>query len=493
MVGKAALIVIMGFSLIFGIAGQYWNRTNDRAVENFYNYYDSTASHELAISAINILADTIFWASANGTSLKNINIASRSFGGIATYNMFTRPDTLNGDSVIRAYACGVYTSAMGYPIRDTVEIVLRPGRFCSWSFFTGDDNGVYWQTGDTCFGPYHTNTKLCIDGAPVFTQNVTVGTGLTAYNGGSAKSVSPSQLPDSQGDTLKCNAYESGVIIPLPSSLANYNNIAGTTVFNDTTSTPTGKKYSYDVFFVFNADPTKVGYYTQLSSVSGTTVTSVKRVPASGYTTVPISSFGNAGGQGEGSVVVVQNGDIHVSGTMNGRVTFVAEQTMTGQPARISSSAFGNSTSGSFDFLGTNGNTNNGNIVISGNTTYNDKPIGNDASEELALVADNSIMVGEDGYDGPAALSANSTVNINAELFCRSGKFFANNYGKTKMGTLNILGSVAQNVRGPVGTVGSSGTGYAKHYTYDNRFSGTLTSPPYSPSTGCYNIVSFRE
>lgn len=484
MVGKAALIVILGFSLIFGIAGQYWNRTNDRAMENFYNYFDSTASHELAISAANILADTIFWANSFGGTLKNIDLGTRSFAG-AKYRMFTQPDTVDGDSCILAAAYGMYTSTSGKTINDTVEILLRPGRFCTWAFFTGDDNGVYWKTNDTCFGNYHTNTRLCVDGAPVFKGNVTVGTGLTGYVGGNV--ATPSQLRG--GDTLKANSYETGDILPLPSSLGNYNSITAATIFNDTTSTASGKKYAYDVYFTFNG--ANVSYYTQVSSVttnSGTTatITNVRRIPASGSTTVPITSFGNAGGQGQGSVVIVQNGDIHISGPMDGRVTFVSEQTTTTDSAthnRISSSAFDN-TNNSYDCNDANGNTKNGNVIIGGDITYVNPPANNsDVRDELALISDNSIMIG--------TRAAGTSTTIDAQLFARQGKFFAQNYSGSNMGSLNVFGCIGQNIRGAVGLV--SGAGYTKHYTYDQRFGRTLTSPPYSPSTGSYNILSWRE
>ena len=57
MVGRASLIVILGFSLIFGLAGQYWNRESDSATENFVNYYSSSAAHNIAVGAANLACD----------------------------------------------------------------------------------------------------------------------------------------------------------------------------------------------------------------------------------------------------------------------------------------------------------------------------------------------------------------------------------------------------------------------------------------------------
>ncbi len=490
MVGRASLMVIIGFSFIFGIAGQYWNRTSNRAVENLWSYDETTAAHELALSAAYILADTIFWIQGDASAMGHLKFQTRHFGPGADYSLWSQNVLVDGDSCILATARGAYQSSLAYEggapdsLIDTVQILLKPTRFCQYAFFTGDDNGVYWQSGDTLNGAYHTNTQLCIDGHPQFNGSVSTGTGLKAYWNGSGKVVTPTQLPDSYGDKLLCVSYENGDIIKMPSSLLSYNTIPQTTKFSNS---DTHAGYAYDVYFTFSStDPTKVGFHTQLSSVSGTTVTAIAggRVPASGDSTVSITAFGNAGGQGLGSVVIVQNGDIHISGVMDGKVTFVAQQANTsgGDPARVSSSAFYNSGSGNYDCYGANGNHNNGNIIVEGNTTYS-----SNTTDLLGLTADNSIEVKTGG------LNSSSVTNISGALFARQGKIFAQNYGNgTSMGKLNIFGALAQNVRGPVGLVGGA-SGFTKYYSFDGRLSHTLTSPPYSPSSGGYNILSWLE
>ncbi|MGB9591948.1 MAG: hypothetical protein ACPL1K_05470, partial [Candidatus Kryptoniota bacterium] len=61
MVGKGSLLVILGFSLIFGIASRYWNRMSNAAIDNFVQYYNWTNAHNIAVSAANIAADSVFW------------------------------------------------------------------------------------------------------------------------------------------------------------------------------------------------------------------------------------------------------------------------------------------------------------------------------------------------------------------------------------------------------------------------------------------------
>jgi hypothetical protein len=484
MVGKASLIVILGFSLIFGIASRYWNKSTNSAIENFVNYYDSTSAHILAISATNILADSLFWNQGGG-SMTNLNIGPLSFQG-GTFWMTTTPDTIDGEYDVLATAVAQYTGFGGHVISDTVQILMQPGRFNQWAYFTDKDSAIYWTTGETLVGRYHTNGTLYLDGAPTFTDNVSTGVGLTTKQRAPTL-VNPSSLPDANGNRLTTPGYQNGVLIPLPSSLANYESIPNVTVLHD--SLHTGSSYAYDVYMTFSG--TNLSYYTVTSSVSttwsGTTYTQVSRVPATGSTTAPISSFGDAGGNGLGSVVLIQNGDLHVSGQMDGKLTLVAEQG-SGSSARVSSSSYSNKIEGQsvdVDLRYGNGSSNHnaGNIIINGNVTYTNPPVDeNDARDLLGLVADNSIAIGKQ-------TSANLT--IDASLFARQGKFFNSRYQSAAYGTLTLYGSMAQKTRGAVGTVGTSG--YVKNYTYDPRFARTKTSPPMSPSTGSYNVIYWRE
>ncbi len=484
MVGKASLIVIIGFSMIFGIASRYWNKTSNLAIENFVNYYDSTASHLLAISAANILADSLFW-NQNGGNMTNLNIGPISFQG-GNFWMKTKPDTIDGEYDVLASAISQYTGFGGHVIRDTVQILMQPGRFNQWAYFTDKDSAIYWTTGETLQGRYHTNGTLYLDGAPTFTDNVSTGVGLTTKQRAPTL-VNPKTLPDWYGNRLTTPGYQNGVLIPLPSSLANYTSIPNVVTWGD--SLHTGSGYTYDVYVTLNAG--SLSYYTVTSSVStswsGTTYTQVSRVPATGSNNVGISSLPDAGGNGLGSVIVVNNGDLHISGNLNGRLTFVALQG-SGASARVSSSSYSQKIEGQsvdVDMTYGNGSSNHnaGNIIINGNVTYTNMPTSvNDASNLLGLVADNSIAVGK---------QTSTNLTIDASLFCRQGKFFNSRYLSATLGTLTLFGSMAQKTRGAVGTVGTSG--YVKNYAYDKRFERTKTSPPMSPSTGSYNVVYWRE
>ena len=452
--------MILGFSLIFGVASQYWNKASLASTENFSDYFDQTASHNIAVSAANIAADSVF---RNPRTI--IPSLSGSFNG-GSFNISTRWDTLNGDSDL------LITSTSTYPgtysnLHDTVQVILSPSRFSRFAFFSNTENNTSFITGDTLTGPYHTNGTMYVSGVPVIKGSVSTGTGTN-----------PTRLPDRNGDTLKANSYQSGVTIPMPTSLSQYSSAATHTFSN----TDANSGDTYDVYLTFNASSSSsptVSFYTSLYTKSTGTTT---RIPASGDSTVSLSTF-ESGGQG---VILVNNGDVHVQGTLDGDVTVIAQQGA-GTSANASNS-YAAKTSQK-NLYAANGNTsNNGNVIIEGNINYYNDPQTNPSSQDmLGLVADNSVGINT---------QTSQNLTIDAAVFARTGKFTYLNYNSTgTLGYLNVYGSISNNTRGPVGTFKSGthtiNTGYLKDYKYDSRLA--IMHPPDFPSTGTFNVVAWRE
>lgn len=126
---------------------------------------------------------------------------------------------------------------------------------------------------------------------------------------------------------------------------------------------------------------------------------------------------------------------------------------------------------------------------------------GSDAT--LGLIADNFIRVGHrvqtvngncDNY-GTASEPTVTNVRIEAAILSLKHSFIADNYHCGKLGTLTVVGAIAQRYRGVVGTF--SGTtivsGFAKDYWYDDRF--RYRSPPYflSPLDSAWDVVRSHE
>ena len=95
--------------------------------------------------------------------------------------------------------------------------------------------------------------------------------------------------------------------------------------------------------------------------------------------------------------------------------------------------------------------------------------------------------IATNGSSGTAILGQNRT--IYAAILSVSHTFQVQNYqiGGSR-GTLKVVGSIAQNFRGTVGT-GSGATGFLKDYGYDTRL--TYSSPPkfLMPTSTSYNTT----
>ena len=117
-----------------------------------------------------------------------------------------------------------------------------------------------------------------------------------------------------------------------------------------------------------------------------------------------------------------------------------------------------------------------GSILHSGNVT-------------LGLIPNNFIRVYHPvSFDSSNNCQGNSTgpfgsspgnIEIDAAILSLNHSFLVDNWScGSPLGTLTVLGAIAQNFRGPVGTNsnGTIATGYLKSYTYDDRLK--LVSPP---------------
>ncbi len=447
MVGRASLIVILGFSVIFGVASQYWNRTSNRAVENFVSYYDSSTAHNIAVSAADLACDSIFQNNAD-TNMASNSPLTGGFPGGGGYKIMTKG--VGGNVWITAL--GIDTTLRGHIIMDTVKALLSPFQFSRYAFFTNSDNGVYWVTGDTLTGPYQTNGTMSISGVPVIKGPA------SAFNG-----TNPTPLPDKSGDTLKANSFQSGVKVALPSDINSTVAAAASVATFQPGSSYTSSSYAYDVFLTFNSDGTVTELDSTWQYTSGWGGGSWSLKTHTSATTVALTSLVNTNGQ---AVILVKNGNVHVQGTVDGYVTVVS-QAGTG----ISKE----------DVQGNSGNP-NGNILIDADITYKDDPRTTSSDDMLGLVANNSVMLATQP-------SSKADAHIDAAIFALNGGFSYDDYTGIKKGYLYIYGSVTQKTRGPVGQVG--GNGYLKNYRYDSRFA--YQSPPAFPGTNRYRVIAWRE
>lgn len=143
-----------------------------------------------------------------------------------------------------------------------------------------------------------------------------------------------------------------------------------------------------------------------------------------------------------------------------------------------------------------------GTIWATGSVTYDDP-----TTDILGLVGQNAVEVYNPtkctsyASDGTAcnnsgiALLNRSTgdgITISGAIASNAGTFWNQNYDVgPKLGTLKVVGSIAQNWRGPVATTGN--TGFSKNYVYDQRL--LTTAPPkfLQPVSTSYGVTTQVE
>jgi len=130
-------------------------------------------------------------------------------------------------------------------------------------------------------------------------------------------------------------------------------------------------------------------------------------------------------------------------------------------------------------------------VYIQDDIRYAANPRVGASNDVLGLVANRDVVVAQNTAN-------NSNCIIDACVFARTGSFRAENYDTRPVsGTLTLLGSIVQNIRGAVGTFSGSTlvSGFSKRYTYDDRLSSVTFRPPSYPGfyVKTYAITAWWE
>ena len=122
--GKAAILLVLGFSLIFLVAGNNFNRLSTSAVDNSTNYYVQSYAYNIASSAANIAANNVYLNPSWNGSFSNVSFA----GGKMSAYIHTIDPIQNIREIV---ATGVY-----FDSTKTIKIKIQPGRFSQFAYYS---------------------------------------------------------------------------------------------------------------------------------------------------------------------------------------------------------------------------------------------------------------------------------------------------------------------------------------------------------------------
>lgn len=431
--GKASILLVLGFSLIFLIIGHNFGNVSTRATDNFADYYDSTMAYNIAISGTNIVANKFFVNSNMADGSGTIDFQ----GGEIDYSFVTSGVYSNVKEIT---VTGTYND-----ISKTVKVSLQPSKFSRFAYFSVYEGNIWWKTSDTVWGPMHAQGALRVAGEPVFMGKTTSRDGIIKYN--------------SDADPQFYGGYESGVDIPLPADGIDY---------LDSVAANGGKKISGQdtVYLNFQGDSINVKYG--------------KNKPD---TTYLASSYASNG------VIMVNGGIVRMQGTVKGQFTVSTKSEY--QPALWEEQNVWSYKCWCYKKKlvkiqeeGYKG----GSVFLDNDLTYNTNPLTNPNSTDLlGIVSEGDVMITDNAAN-------NSDIKIHASIYSQNGGFGAENYDTRPIaGKIELLGGIIQDTRRAVGTFSGVTTnhGFDKRYRYDERF--LLVSPPHFPGTGSYEIISWFE
>lgn len=437
--GKASIIYVLGLSAIIAYALLNINRSSTGSMDSFSEYYGRTMAHNIAVTGANVgtqmlLRDYTYMAARTD-----------SFGG-GQYSFTVDSVNTRGDkritvaSVINLFDNIQNTSL----VRDTVIAYFRHTPFSKYGYFSGSETNGYmsptsntvpggsmWKvTGDSIFGPAHTNGFWNFSGTPYFDDKVTAAAAphLAAgahpvYNAG----------------------YEWGVTVDRPvARLDDLQNVAasGGKLF---TGASTGNQ---DVGLTFASNGTvRVKIPWNTGATRDTTYASVSTLAPNG-------------------VIMAKDIDVRVSGTYVGQVTVGART--------------GNSPGGL-----------KGNVWVQGDlVAATDPEVNPNSNDMMGLVSERMTYVSTTGI----SRNSSSQTNIEAAIYCQNGVFAAENYSTIPLsGRLNLYGGAVMNASTSFGVM-SGGVlthGFLKSFRYDSRF--LTQSPPAFPFANKYELVSWWE
>ena len=425
--GKATILMVLGFTISFLAFGRNFLNLTNRSSVNVVDYYCETKAHNIAVSAANFACNELFLDRNWNSGISKTDYQDGEYE-------VTIKDTLVGNKIVEAI--GYYNDVV-----DRVRIVLQPSSYAKFAWYSGNMSSKVFITGDTVWGPFHTQSELNIGGDAVFWGKVTTLKGLN--------------YSDKSAEPKFYGGIEHGVDIPLP---VNYQFDTERNAAIDGVVNHGGSSYfeNTDVWLTFHDDGT-ISHRTGSGPDSSTYSAPIRE---------DLSTFAPNG------VAYLKKGDIYVSGKVNGKITIGC---------------------------GESSGAGSGNVYLVDDLVYTSDPMTWDSAEKkyvankdcnsmLGILATNNVIIADND-----ANVANKDIRVDASIFCAQGGFKMENSSIPPSGTLFLRGGVVAAKEEIMALTKKDAltSGYKKFVVFDERF--MLGIPPTFPNTGKFEVVSWAE
>ena len=195
MSGKAMLILISGFTMLFMVVANNFNTVSGRVTDNYVDYFNKTTSHNIAISGANMAANQLFLDSTWNAGYDDVPFQNG--------KLDVTVETIDAyKNIKRITSVGIFQ-------KDTsrVQVTFAPSKFSKFAYYSVyEGTNIWWMNKDTVWGPFHTQDILRAANHPVFFGKASSKGGIKYYT---------NQATDKP---YFYGGYEQGVDLSLPTN-----------------------------------------------------------------------------------------------------------------------------------------------------------------------------------------------------------------------------------------------------------------------------------
>ena len=188
MFGKGSILIVFGFILAFSSFQVRMSNSVLATSNNVTDQFTATMVYQASASGMNLAINKAWMDSVYSDTFFVVINGCSSRARISPIGLDTVAIRVNS----WAYLFNEESHAR-YKYQDSIRAIFTNNTPISKYFwFTDDEQGVYWITGDSVWGPIHTNGVINTNGSPVFQDKVTAQLGISpdpsisaaVFNGG---------------------------------------------------------------------------------------------------------------------------------------------------------------------------------------------------------------------------------------------------------------------------------------------------------------------
>lgn len=167
--GKGTILLVLGFSLVFMVAGSNFNQMATSTVDNFAGYFYDAKSHQIASTGVNMVLNQLFLNNSIADQTFNYNFDDGTVSVALT--------TING-SQRQIISTSNYKGTTS-----SIKIGFKPSSFAKYAYFSDSEGAdIWWTSDDVVKGPFHTNGQLRVADEPKFYGKVTIDGRVVKYS-----------------------------------------------------------------------------------------------------------------------------------------------------------------------------------------------------------------------------------------------------------------------------------------------------------------------